>query len=162
MVRLEPMSESDFQAFVERAIPRRAAKWVERGMWTESKAIETCRSLYRQWLPNGRDTPGNHFLNVVDPTTGARVGDVWYTAEEQGGKLQFWVEWIEIEPNHRRKGHATEVLRTLEETAHGLGADRIGLTVWADNPSALRLYSRLGYAVASTNMTKGLQPTAGT
>ena len=50
------------------------------------------------------------------------------------------------------------MLRTLEEKARDLGADRIGLTVWSDNPDALRLYSKLGYASANVNMTKQLVP----
>jgi ribosomal protein S18 acetylase RimI-like enzyme len=156
VIRLEPMDEADFQAFVERSIPRRAAKWIERGIWTEAQALATSRSNYLQRLPKGRDTPGNHFLKVVEPASGSAVGEVWYRAEEQGGKLQFWVEWIQIEPDHRRKGYATDVLRILEETAKERGADRVGLTVWVDNPGALRLYSKLGYSSANVNMTKRL------
>lgn len=159
VIRLEPMDETEFRAFVGKAIPRRAAKWVERGIWTEAKALETSERLYTQRLPEGRLTPGNQFVNVVDPDRGGHLGEAWYAVEEQGGKLQFWVEWIQIEPEHRRKGYATEALRALEETARELGADRIGLTVWSDNPNAIRLYSKLGYAPASTNMTKRLAPT---
>ena len=158
VIRLEAMDETDFRAFVEKAVPRRAAKWVERGIWTEAKALETSARLYSERLPEGRKTPGNHFANIVDPTAGGHLGEVWYTLEEQGGKLRFWVEWIQVEPQHRRKGYATEVLRTLEEKARTLGADRIGLTVWSDNPYALRLYSKLGYVAANVNMTKRLVP----
>ena len=156
MIRLEPMDDADFAAFRERAIPRRAAKWVERGIWTEDRALEACREFEARRLPQGRKTPGSHFLKVVEQESGISIGEVWYTAEEQGGKLQFWIEWILIEPDYRRKGHATEVLHMLEATAKDLGADRVGLTVWTDNPNALSLYSKLGYTPANVNMTKSL------
>ena len=153
------MDEADFRSLVDRSIPRRAAKWVERGIWSEAHALEASRQNYARRLPKGRETPGNHFLNIVGPSNDGPIGEVWYQAEEQGGKLQFWIEWIEIRPDFRRKGYATEVLRLLEETARNLGADRIGLTVWTDNPGAMKLYSKLGYSAASVNMTKPLERT---
>jgi RimJ/RimL family protein N-acetyltransferase len=159
MIRLEPMWEEDFRAFLDRAIPRRAASWVERGIWTEAESLEASRQRYARLLPNGHETPGHHFLNVVESEGGAPVGEIWYTAEPQGGKVQVWIEWILIEPAFRRKGYAAQALRIVEETARGLGAERIGLTVWTDNPGARSLYSKLGYAEASVNMAKSLDPT---
>lgn len=156
MIRLEPMDEADFRAFVARAIPRRASKWVERGIWSQERSLEASQQAYSRLLPNGKDTPGNHFLKVIDASDGAAIGEVWYTNEEEGGRLQFWVEWIQIDPDRRRKGHATEVLQRLEEMASGLGATRIGLDVWTDNPGAMALYSKLGYRTARASMMKPL------
>jgi len=150
------MDRAEFDALLERAIPRRAAKWVERGIWTQERALETARKNLAKTLPAGLDTPGNHFLKVLSEEDGRSVGEVWYSTEEEGGKVQFWVEWIEIYTEHRRKGYASEVLQRLEEAAARLGADRIGLTVWNDNPNALRLYSKLGYLPANMNLTKRL------
>jgi len=156
--RLEPMSEEEFQAFLQRQVPRRAAKWVERGIWTEATALEESRRVYDQLLPEGRTTPGNHFLKVVETTRRVPIGEVWYTAVHRGGKQQFWVEWIQIEPDHRRKGFATTVMGILEDLARASGADRVGLTVWEDNPAAARLYAKLGFRSASLNMVKPLAP----
>ena len=155
-VRVEPMDEATFREFVERSVPRRAAKWVERGIWAADDALKESLQVYARRLPQGRETPGCHFFTVVDTLHGTRVGEGWYSAKVEGGKLQVWVEWILIEPEQRRKGYATLVLRQIEEEARKRGADRIGLTVWTDNASAMALYAKLGYTPANVNMTKSL------
>jgi len=92
------MTEEQFQGFLERSIARRAGKWVERGIWSEAKALDACRELYTKRLPQGRSTLHHHFLNIRERDGGARVGEAWYVAEELGGRLQFWVEWLWIDP----------------------------------------------------------------
>lgn len=156
MPRLTPMNDAEFAAFLARAIPRRAATWVQRGIWTEERALEASRAAYQRVLPQGRATPGHHFFHVLDDSTGEPVGEVWYSAEDQGGKLQFWVEWIQIEPEHRRRGLASQVLLDLETTARLAGAERIGLNVWTDNPNAAALYAKLGFQPANMSLVKSL------
>ena len=156
MIRLESMDETEFQGFVDRAIRRRAAKWAERGLWTEADGLEACQRLYQRRLPKGRETPGNHFAKVMDSDTNAPVGEIWYEAEREGGKLQFTVEWIQIEPEFRRRGYASAALHSLEEMAARHGADRIHLTVWTDNPGAMELYSKLGYRPLNVDLSKRL------
>jgi ribosomal protein S18 acetylase RimI-like enzyme len=86
------------------------------------------------------------------------VGEVWYTAANEGGRMQFWVEWIWIEPEHRRRGYALQAFLLLEEEARRLGAPRCGLDVWVDNPAAIALYKKLGYVSVSMSMVKALDP----
>jgi ribosomal protein S18 acetylase RimI-like enzyme len=159
VIRLEPMDETDFREFVQRTIPRYAARKVERGLWKEEGALETSRADYARLLPQGRETPDHHFCNLRDAASGTRVGEVWYTAPVRGGKVQFWIEWIWVEPEHRRRGYATQALDRLEEEARRLGAERTGLNVWMDNPGAVALYSKLGYTTANMAMTKSLNRT---
>ncbi len=84
------------------------------------------------------------------------MGETWYTAKEEGGKVQFWVQWLGIDPPYRRRGYATEALGWLEREARKLGSDRLLLTVWMDNPGAIALYSALGYTANNMNMVKRL------
>ena len=109
-----------------------------------------------QVLPEGRETPNRHFMNVVDEATGRRVGEVWYLAEPKGGKTQFWIDWLFIEPQHRRRGYATQVLQQLEAEARRLGADRVGLSVLSDNVEALALYTQLGFRQTRFGMSRPL------
>lgn len=154
LIRFEPMNERDFQDSVQRSIARLAAEYVRRGLWVEESAIGASRKEFARLLPNGRETPDRYFVNVVRAEGGQRVGETWYLVQEQGGKLRFWIDWIWIDPEHRRKGYATATLARLEEEARNRGADRVGLAVWLDNPGAIALYSKLGYVPASMWMMK--------
>jgi len=159
MIRLQPMSETEFGTFLERAIPRRAERYARRGVWAEEQAVAASRALYSRLLPNGLHTPGHHFCHIVDQAAGTRVGEVWYKAGDEGGVVQFWIEWIWVEPEHRRRGFATGALRLLEQEARRLGATRLGLDVWLDNPGAIELYRKMGYSATSMSMVKALGTT---
>ena len=156
MVRLEPMSAEDFQACANRSIARHAADQVSRGLWTEEAALEASRSDFAQLLPEGRETPNRHFVNVIEVSSGRRVGEAWYLAEVKGGKTQFWIDWVFIEPQHRRRGYATQVLQQLAAEASRLGADRVGLSVLSDNVEALALYTKLGFRQTRFGMSRPL------
>lgn len=151
------MSEEQFQDSLARSIARHATDRARRGLWSEDRGLEASRAEFAEFLPKGRATPHRHFCTLVDVPTGARVGETWYTAEEQGGKVQFWIDWLWIDPPHRRTGRATDALRQLEAEARRLGADRTGLTVWTDNPGAMELYRKAGYTPSNLQMTKPVE-----
>jgi len=155
-IRLEPMSEEEFQESLQRSISLHAADYVRRGLWTEEEAVATMTKEFGRLFPQGHGTPDRYFAWVVDAARDQRVGETWYLAEERGGKVRFWVDWIWIEPEHRRRGYATATFRRLEDEARRFGADRMGLTVWSDNPGAIALYAKLGYTTTTMWMTKPL------
>jgi len=154
MVRLVPMTEAEFRDSFERTVVRRATDSVRRGFWSKERASEAARAELAVFIPQGRGTPNHHFVKVIDESNGRQVGEVWYFAREEGGKVRFWVDWLWTDPQQRRRGYATAVLQQLSHEAAKLGADRIGLYVFMDNPHAIALYSKLGFTAASMGMTK--------
>jgi ribosomal protein S18 acetylase RimI-like enzyme len=158
MIRLEPMSDDDFRAFFERAIPRRAERFVARGLWSETDALEASRRFYSRVLPNGIRTPHQHFCHLIDTASGERVGESWYSDEPQGGQASFYISWIWIAPEFRRRGHAKGALKALEEVARRQGASRTILDVWLDNPGAVDLYRKQGYSAIAMMMAKPVEP----
>ena len=144
MIRLVPMDETDFARPLARAIPRRAERYVARGVWREERALDASLQLYAQLLPQGGSTPHPHFVRVEESSTETTVGEAWYDTEEVAGVVPFWIEWITIEPEHRRKGYASAALDLLEQDARRLGAARTGLDVWSNNPGAFELYRKQG------------------
>lgn len=157
MIRLVPMDDAGFRSFLDRAIPRRAERYAQRGIWQPDKALEASRELYAELFVRGRLTPHQHFVDVIDDASGTRAGEVWYEVRESGGKVDFCIQWLHIEPEFRRRGFATEALRLLEEEARRRGAEWTRLMVWTDNPGAIHLYSKLGYATQTMGMAKSLR-----
>jgi len=157
MVRLVPMNDAEFRESYERTVARRAADSIHRGIWTKEKATEAARAELHVFLPRGRESPDHHFVKVIDESNGKQVGEAWYSAREEGGKVKFWVDWIWTDPQERRRGYATAVLQQLSHEAAKLGADRIGLYVFTDNPHAMALYTKLDFATTVVGMSRPLK-----
>jgi len=153
MVRLVPMSDAEFREAFERAVVRHATDFVRRGFWTEEGGTEASRAELNHFLPQGRESPNHYFVKVVDESNGKQVGEAWYMARPEGGKVRFWVDWLWTDPQQRRRGIATATLRQLSQEAAKLGADRIGLYVFMDNPDAVALYTKLGFTTMVMGMT---------
>ncbi len=86
-IRLQPLSEKEFQVSRNHAIPKLAADYVRRGIWAEGAALETSRAEFAQLFPQGLDTRDKHLLSILDDETGLTVGEVWYTAQTKGGMV---------------------------------------------------------------------------
>src|SRR5579863_2144297 len=159
-IRLEPMSEEDFQTSKRRGISIRAEEHIRRGLWTSADAEAASAADFEELLPQGRETPHFHFCNIINELDGSRIGEAWYNVRTKGGKTQFWVDWIWVDPAYRRQGYATQVLWLFEKLATDFGADRVGLHVLADNYVALALYAKIGYQTTNMGMAKPLRPLA--
>ena len=161
MVVLEPMTDEELRASIERSIPPYAEVSVRRGTWTAEAALATARAEFDELVPRGIDTPGRHFAHVRERPGGPRVGEVWYRITEKGGKTQAWVDWIWIAKEFRRRGLGRAVLELVGREAALRGADRIGLNVEADNPEAMEFYRRLGFEATSSHLARRIPPPTG-
>ena len=153
-IRLEQMSEADFEDSLKRGIRMLAADLVRLGLATEELSLEASRAEFSELLPQGLKTPGHCLRNVLDAASGNRVGETWFTVKERGGRVHFLIDWIWIDSQYRRRGFATATLHALEQEARKLGADRTRLSVMTDNSGAVALYSKLGYSTTNIRMTK--------
>ncbi len=57
---------------------------------------------------------------------------------------------IGVTPEVRGRGAATALMRALEQEVVRRGADRVGLSVFADNARAIRFYEKTGWELAAT------------
>jgi RimJ/RimL family protein N-acetyltransferase len=158
MIRLRPMSQSEFEASVERTIVRRAENSVRRGLWTEAAALQASRLTSAGILQDGLTATGHAYCQIIESENNTLVGETWFVQREDGGIPTIWVDWLWIDPAHRRRGYATQVLRELARRAGELGAGNIGLDVYADNPEAAGLYAKLGYVPLATSLILRLRP----
>lgn len=160
MVTLVPMTDAEYRAFVDEAIPAYAADKVASGQWLPSEALERSKSSLAELLPRGRDTPDHLLFTLVDEGRVA-VGMLWIAAVEQAGQRIAYVYDISVRPEHRRQGHAASAFAALEAKVRELGLSGIALHVFGHNAGAVALYAKLGFQATNINMFKAVDPEAG-
>jgi len=150
MIQLVPMTQPEFDSFLESSIPEFAADKVRVGNWTEAESLERSRKGYADLLPQGHATTNNYLFSVKDSQSDERLGWFWLAVEKDNA----FIYDIVINAEHRRQGYGTQVMDAAEIEAKRLGCSSIGLHVFGFNKAALALYQKLGYEVKNINMSK--------
>jgi ribosomal protein S18 acetylase RimI-like enzyme len=117
---------------------------------TREQAEANKQKSLDQWFPDGVPLPGHHVWDVVDDAD-VVVGYLWI-GPFSAGSAEWWVFNVEIDAEHRRRGHARRALEEAHRVARDDGATSIGLNVFGYNDGARELYERLGYGVTATQM----------
>jgi ribosomal protein S18 acetylase RimI-like enzyme len=69
-----------------------------------------------------------------------------------------WINYLAVDPMHRRQGFARLLLTEVEERLRDLGCAKINLQIRRDNPEAIAFYQRVGFAEdAVVSMGKRLE-----
>ena len=127
-----------------------AARGVPRAQ-AEAKAD----AAHRTRLADGPSTPGAA-LRVLEHE-GAPVGMFWATVDAAPRPdADAWVYAVEVDEEHRGRGHGRTLMHAAEAAAHAAGSRVLGLNVYAHNVPALRLYTALGYRNAEHHLYKPL------
>ncbi|MED5261147.1 MAG: GNAT family acetyltransferase [Myxococcota bacterium] len=58
-----------------------------------------------------------------------------------------WVNYLGVDPHHRRKGYGRVMMHAAEEALAGLGAPKVNLQVRSGNDEAVAFYRDLGYEI---------------
>lgn len=156
MTLLVPMSPEVHAEVLSTSIADYAHDNVSAGRWPAAGALERARSEILALLPQGLATPDHHLLEIHDRVGGTRVGHLWFAIESRHGQCTAFVFDLVILPPYRRRGHARRAFMALETLARELGAQSMGLHVFAFNEAAQALYRGLGWQVTSLNMIKPL------
>jgi ribosomal protein S18 acetylase RimI-like enzyme len=155
MVRLIPMSESDYQKYLADAVNVYAQEHVRAGNWHPSEALQKSEKSFRQLLPQGLASNDQYLYSILDPETDTKIGMIWF-AVMPGPPLLAFINDFRIDDGYRRRGHGTSSLRAIEEKAKELGIDTISLHVFGHNQAAIALYQKMGYHVTDMVMAKKL------
>ena len=154
---LVPMTEPEFQQFVEASCEEYARSKVRAGVASAERAREVARQEFRHLLPAGRGTPDHYFFTIREDPSGTVVGRLWMARRADEGIARAFVYELWIEEPFRRKGFAEKALRDLESVAQGMGLSRIGLHVFGYNEPAIALYRKLGYVTTDLIMERALE-----
>ncbi|QBD80711.1 GNAT family N-acetyltransferase [Ktedonosporobacter rubrisoli] len=157
MVTLQPMTDAEFQHFIEPVIVEYAQGHVEDGQWAEEEALEKARKDTYSLLPAGVATP-NHYLFTIVNEAQQKVGILWFATQDGHGKDTAFVYDVRIDETFRRQGYASQAFREMEHKVRELGYTRISLHVFGKNHAALQMYQKLGYEMSNVMMAKTLDP----
>lgn len=114
--------------------------WLE-ASWRLSSVPDSLRAEHVGILERCRDQEGGVLF-------GAAVQDGEIVSVAAGGLVDDWVSLVLVatDPARRGEGIAESVLRGILYAARDQEADFALLSVEVDNPSARRLYGRMGFA----------------
>jgi ribosomal protein S18 acetylase RimI-like enzyme len=153
MIQLEPMSEAEFQAYLQPAIDEYAQQHVLSGNWQAEGAVERSAAEYRELLPLGLATPDQHLFSLTDEY-GSTVGMLWFAVTKRSGKPRAFIYDVRVYDQFQRRGYATQAFHALEALAHNMGLAEIALHVFGHNTAARALYEKLGFVTQSVFMAK--------
>lgn len=156
MVHLVPISQEEFQPWLDNAIAEYAHDKAQAGNWPAAEAIERSAQEFAQLLPAGPATPGQHLFSIRADDQPSSVGVIWFSETSYGGQpVAFVYDFVIFEP-FRRRGYGEQALRAVEAEVRALGLGSIGLHVFGHNHAARALYEKVGYSVTNVNMAKQL------
>lgn len=156
MVELIPMTENEYQIYMEQSIREYAQEHVRAGQWSEEEALHQAEQELHKTLPQGLHSPDHYLYMIVDEQLEKRVGVLWFALRAQASKPQVFVYDVMIFEQFRRHGYATQAFQLLEERAQFLNATSICLHVFGHNFAAREMYEKLGYVTTNILMLKRL------
>ncbi len=156
MLKLVPISDDDFAAWLEQSIVGYAEEKVAAGNWPAEGAAERSRKEFDELLPAGKESPDNRIWSLHDPEIGANVGVLWLAVVGPAAQRKAFIYDFVVFEAYRRRGYGAQALRAIEPEVLALGVDRIGLHVFGHNHGARALYEQAGYEVTNVNMERRL------
>lgn len=135
---LDDLPDDALEPYLERTIARFVADFPE-----DVIARDEILEKARRHVEELRQTEGQHFHKIV--VDGVAVGTLWYAEQLDETPPRVYLYDIEVDEEHRGKGIGTRAIHALEERGRRLGAKQVMLSVFFQNPGAIRLYERLGF-----------------
>ena len=157
-IRLDPMTDAEFTAWVDPSIRGYADDKVRSGEYQAEDALELAKLEFLHQLPDGPRTKDNHVYAVRDAATGDRVGALWIALRAKAGRTEAFVYDIEMHEDRRGRGYGRATMLACAERARELGAHSVGLHVFGHNTAARALYTSLGFRETDVSMSLPLVP----
>ena len=78
-------------------------------------------------------------------------------SEDETEAGEYYIDTLCVLPQYRKMGIATQLITTVHDKAKAEGHTKLGLIVDFDNPTAERLYTKLGFHRVGTRIFSGHQ-----
>jgi len=158
MVHLEPMSETQFQSYLDTAVEDYAQAHLKSGDCAQEDALRLAQKDYQELLPNGLQSKNQFLFSIHDDALGKNeiIGMVWFGVTAARIVRSAFIYDLKIREDLRRKGYGVRVMERVEELVQEMGIDTVGLHVMGYNHAARALYEKMGYQITGIGMTKTL------
>lgn len=153
-VRLRPLREEEFDAYLSFTMESYARDLVENAGFDEAAAARKSREDHDRLFPAGLGSPDVQVLAIE--ADGAPAGFLMWAPHERYGRRFAWLYQIEVEPALRGRGIGRRAMELLEEEVRARGLARLELNVFGGNQVARRLYGSLGFDEVAVTMGKGV------
>lgn len=128
-----------------------------RGGIPADRAGAKAAHAYRTHMPDGPDTAGMA-LRTLEHDGEAGAGWLWVRLNGAPHRAaDAWVFLVEVAEDRRGRGHGRTLMLCAEHECAAAGVRALGLSVYADNAPARRLYDSLGYRVVERHLGKSLR-----
>jgi ribosomal protein S18 acetylase RimI-like enzyme len=157
MITLEPLSQTELDAYLENAIREYADALVRAGNLQAEGALERSREEFAKLLPQGVETP-KQYLYSIRVESGESIGILWFADRRETMEQGAFIYDFVIQPERRGRGYGAQAMRALEDKVRAIGLSRISLHVFGENHIARGLYTKMGYVETNVLMAKELAP----
>ncbi|HET9171626.1 MAG TPA: GNAT family N-acetyltransferase [Actinospica sp.] len=155
-IRLDPMTEDEFAAWLPPAVRGLAEDKAASGQWSSDEALDMAKTEFAILLPQGAVTRGQLLYTVRDAASGTPVGAVWIHLRPKADRREAYIYDLVVAEDRRGKGYGRATMLAAIERARELGADSVGLHVFGHNTVARELYTSLGFVATNISMSLAL------
>ena len=158
MLHLDPMSETQFQAYLSTAVEDYAQVHIKAGDCAPEDALMLAQKDYQELLPDGLQSKNQFLFSIRDDALdqNAIVGMIWFAVKEGRTARSAFIYDLSIREDLRGKGYGRKAMEAVEEVVRGMGIARISLNVFGHNHAARALYEKIGYQIGGIGMSKTL------
>jgi ribosomal protein S18 acetylase RimI-like enzyme len=159
-VRLDPITDEEFGAWLLPAVRDLAEQHVVSGQWAAEEALEFAKGQFVRLLPDGARSDQQHLYTIRDAADGAAVGTLWIGMRRKAGELEAYVYDVVVLEGRRGRGYGRAAMLAAADRARELGAHSLGLHVFGHNAVARALYESLGFVATNVSMSLPLEAEA--
>jgi ribosomal protein S18 acetylase RimI-like enzyme len=153
-VRLEPMTEEQYAAYLPFAQQDYARNIAQSGAMSEADATEQAAAAFARLHSERLAGPGQLLFTAYDGET--EVGMVGLRLREKWDGPHAFAFDFRVVPERRRQGHGRAIMVAAEQVCRDRGVVSVELSVFGFNKGAQSLYEQMGFDVKALRMTKHL------
>lgn len=143
MITLNKMNQTDFNLYIQKAIPEYAKDLAKASFISEESALSMSKSQFESMLNNGLETENNFLYTLKN--NDEFIGTLWLILRSVGDTKSLFIGDIYINEDYQGKGFGKIIMSLIENKARELGAPYITLHVFGHNSRAVKFYESIGF-----------------